>query len=269
MTDTPIAEVEATPDGARLHIPIPLRWGDLDAFNHVNNTSMLKLLEESRVRAFWLPDPGETAPPTAVLESSLHSGVLTLIARQEIEYLAPVPYQRHPLDVQMWFGKLGGSSIEVCYEVCSPRETAGEHGPPDGLRAGDDRRGEGGCGDGEAAAALRRRARRLEPLSRRPDRRTRTAPELTRAEQRPPRSLRNAHHDLLRDAGDQHPVSRVDLPGRETRAPLARSATSGRRAASRRCVRDDATTWRDRGSRPSARDASRRCRARAGSTPGS
>jgi acyl-CoA thioester hydrolase len=24
----------------------------------------------------------------------------------------------------MWFGKLGGSSIEVCYEVRSPRETA-------------------------------------------------------------------------------------------------------------------------------------------------
>ncbi|MFE1644969.1 acyl-CoA thioesterase [Microbacterium sp. P01] len=112
--------------GVRLHIPIPLRWGDLDAFNHVNNTAMLKLLEEARVRAFWKPDVGETAPPTAVLDSGLHSGVLTLIARQEIEYLAPVPYQRHPLDVQMWFGKLGGSSIEVCYEVCSPQETAEE-----------------------------------------------------------------------------------------------------------------------------------------------
>jgi acyl-CoA thioester hydrolase len=35
----------------RLHIPIHLRWGDLDAFNHVNNASMLKLLEEVRVRA--------------------------------------------------------------------------------------------------------------------------------------------------------------------------------------------------------------------------
>ncbi|WP_243074984.1 thioesterase family protein [Microbacterium sp. SS28] len=128
MTDDAIADVEATPQGVRLHIPIPLRWGDLDAFNHVNNTSMLKLLEEARVRAFWLPAPGEVAPPTAVLESGLQSGVLTLIARQEIEYLAPVPYQRHPLDVQMWFGKLGGSSIEVCYEVCSPRETPDENG---------------------------------------------------------------------------------------------------------------------------------------------
>jgi acyl-CoA thioester hydrolase len=31
-----------------------------------------------------------------------------------------VPYQRAPLDVQLWFGRLGGSSIEVCYEVFSP-----------------------------------------------------------------------------------------------------------------------------------------------------
>ncbi|WP_460784521.1 acyl-CoA thioesterase [Microbacterium tumbae] len=109
---------------ARLHVPIHLRWGDLDAFNHVNNTSMLKLLEEARVRAFWKPGPGEEGPSTAVLESGIEQGVLTLIARQEIEYLAPVPYQRLPLDVQMWFGKLGGSSIEVCYEVHSDPASA-------------------------------------------------------------------------------------------------------------------------------------------------
>jgi acyl-CoA thioester hydrolase len=108
-------------DTPRLHVPIHLRWGDLDAFNHVNNTSMLKLLEEARVRVFWVPDEGDFAPPTAVISSSIEAGVLTLIARQEIEYLAPVPYRREPLDIQMWFGKIGGSSIEVCYEVYSPR----------------------------------------------------------------------------------------------------------------------------------------------------
>ena len=123
MTDDLAVRAADAPGGRRLHVPIPLRWGDLDAFNHVNNTAMLKLLEEARVRAFWIPLPGEVAPTTAVIDSSLSSGVLTLIARQEIEYLAPVPYQRHPLDVQMWFGKLGGSSIEVCYEVYSPVET--------------------------------------------------------------------------------------------------------------------------------------------------
>ncbi|MBN7792375.1 thioesterase family protein [Microbacterium esteraromaticum] len=107
----------------RLHIPIHLRWGDLDAFNHVNNTSMLKLLEEARVRAFWQPEPGEQAPDTAVLSTGVDQGVLTLIARQEIEYLAPVPYQRRPLDVEMWFGKLGGSSLQVCYDVFSHAES--------------------------------------------------------------------------------------------------------------------------------------------------
>jgi len=105
----------------RIHVPIHLRWGDLDAFNHVNNATMLKLLEEARVRVFWSPIVGEEAPDTAVIDAGLDAGELTLIARQEIEYLAPVPYRREPLDVQMWFGKIGGSSIEVCYEVFSPR----------------------------------------------------------------------------------------------------------------------------------------------------
>ena len=115
-----IAAADAAP-GRRLHIPIHLRWGDLDAFNHVNNTSMLKLLEEARVRAFWEPEPGRAAAyPTAVVPAGATAGILTLIARQEIEYQQPVPYHREPLDVQLWFGKLGGSSIEVCYEVYSP-----------------------------------------------------------------------------------------------------------------------------------------------------
>jgi acyl-CoA thioester hydrolase len=112
----------------RIHVPIPLRWGDLDAYNHVNNTSMLKILEEARVRMIWRPERGEDAPSTAVLDSGLTSGVLTLIARQEIEYLEPVPYQRHPLDVQIWFGAIGGSSVDVCYEVRSPLDTADEEG---------------------------------------------------------------------------------------------------------------------------------------------
>ncbi len=115
-----VPEAGGSTAGLRLHVPIHLRWGDLDAFNHVNNTSMLKLLEEARVRVFWVPESGDTAPSTAVIESGIAAGVLTLIARQEIEYLAPVPYRREPLDIQMWFGKIGGSSIEVCYEVYSP-----------------------------------------------------------------------------------------------------------------------------------------------------
>ncbi|WP_439592577.1 acyl-CoA thioesterase [Microbacterium sp.] len=110
-------------DDTRLHIPIHLRWGDLDALGHVNNTSMLKLLEEARLRAFWRPEDGTDGPPTAVFDMSVLEGGgsrATLIARQEIEYLRPVPYGQRPLDVQLWIGRIGGSSIQVCYEVFSP-----------------------------------------------------------------------------------------------------------------------------------------------------
>ncbi|WP_137843419.1 thioesterase family protein [Microbacterium sp. 2FI] len=119
MTD----EAGAPPSsGRRLHVPIHLRWGDLDALGHVNNTSMLKLLEEARLRAFWRPEDGSDAAPTAVFDMSVLEGGgtrATLVARQEIEYLRPVPYGQRPLDVQLWVGAIGGSSVEVCYEVFS------------------------------------------------------------------------------------------------------------------------------------------------------
>ncbi|MFJ6652505.1 acyl-CoA thioesterase [Microbacterium sp. NPDC091313] len=107
----------------RIHVPIHLRWGDLDALGHVNNTSMLKLLEEARLRAFWKSDGIDPAPPTAIFDMDvLENGGAraTLVARQEIEYYRPVPYDQRPLDVQMWIGRMGGSSADVCYEVFSP-----------------------------------------------------------------------------------------------------------------------------------------------------
>ncbi|MEV8215227.1 thioesterase family protein [Leifsonia sp. NPDC077715] len=113
----------------RLHVPIKLRWSDLDAYGHVNNAEMLRLLEEARIEAFWATDDsgqgsGEAVGgSTAVLDGRPGADTLTLIARQEIEYLAPIPYLRQPLDVQLWLGRLGGASLEVCYEVWTPEGT--------------------------------------------------------------------------------------------------------------------------------------------------
>ncbi|SEN67955.1 acyl-CoA thioesterase [Cryobacterium sp. TMT1-3] len=105
----------------KLHVPIRLRWSDLDAYGHVNNAEMLRLLEEARILAFWVTeDDGAIGASTAVLDGRPGAATLTLIARQEIEYLAPVPYLRQPLDVRLWLGKLGGASLDVCYEVYSP-----------------------------------------------------------------------------------------------------------------------------------------------------
>jgi acyl-CoA thioester hydrolase len=107
----------------KLHVPISLRWSDLDAYGHVNNAEMLRLLEEARIQAFWVTEEtggSAVGGSTAVLDGKPGAATLTLIARQEIEYLAPVPYMRKPLDVRLWLGKLGGASLEVCYEVWSP-----------------------------------------------------------------------------------------------------------------------------------------------------
>jgi len=104
----------------RLTIPIHLRWGDLDAYGHVNNVTLLKLFEEARVRAFWRDPATDSAQDTAVIDAGRDGNSLTLIARQEIEYLQPMPYTQEPVRVDLWISRFGGSSIEVCYEALAP-----------------------------------------------------------------------------------------------------------------------------------------------------
>ena len=105
----------------RLHIQIPLRWSDFDAYAHVNNAEMLRLLEEARIQAFWRPDEGvEPVSDIAILDARPGAETISLIARQEIEYLAPIPYMRAPIDIEMWIGRIGGASLEICYELFSP-----------------------------------------------------------------------------------------------------------------------------------------------------
>ncbi|MCL3860346.1 thioesterase family protein [Actinotalea sp. K2] len=109
---------------SRLHVPVPLRWADLDAYGHVNNVAVLRLLEEARIAVFWrhpeAVDPG--AWPTAVLDAGPGASTHTLVARQEIEYLLPLAYRREPVTVEMWIGRLGGASIEVCYQLVTDLE---------------------------------------------------------------------------------------------------------------------------------------------------
>lgn len=104
----------------RLHVPIPLRWADFDAYAHVNNAEMFRLLEEARISSFWVNDDGTSGVQTAILDARPGASVVALIARQEIEYLAPIPYQRQPIDIELWIGRLGGASLEICYELYTP-----------------------------------------------------------------------------------------------------------------------------------------------------
>lgn len=110
----------------RIHVPVGIRFSDLDAFGHVNNAALLTLLEEARVAVFWnsgdLKIDGVNDVDAPVTDTS-GAGTITLVARQEVEYLAPVPYLREPLDVRLWIGRLGGASMDICYEVFGPAGT--------------------------------------------------------------------------------------------------------------------------------------------------
>ncbi len=111
----------------RLHARVPLRWSDFDAYAHVNNAAMLRILEEARIQAFWPRDDEDTDDDTtgvAIMDSRPGAEFNMVIAKQTIEYLVSVPYLRAALDVEMWIGRMGGASLEIEYEVYSPEGTS-------------------------------------------------------------------------------------------------------------------------------------------------
>lgn len=103
----------------RLAVPVTVRWSDLDAYGHVNNAALLTLLEEARITAFWSGGPAGS-PETAIIDAAPGATSLTIIARQESEYLAQIPHHREPIVVDTWIGRIGGASMLVCYEVLAP-----------------------------------------------------------------------------------------------------------------------------------------------------
>ncbi|TXR57062.1 acyl-CoA thioesterase [Quadrisphaera setariae] len=93
---------------AKRCVPVTVRWSDMDAFGHVNNVQVLRLLEEVRVHAF--EDLRDHGGP-----SLLESGVV--VARHEVEYLAPLVWRLAPVPTDIWITAVGGASFEVGYEI--------------------------------------------------------------------------------------------------------------------------------------------------------
>jgi acyl-CoA thioester hydrolase len=84
----------------------------MDAYGHVNNVQFLRLLEHARVIAFgqWF---GQKRSP-------LKEGML--VARHEIEYLAPLDFRHAPIRVDLWATKVSGASFDLGYELRDPSE---------------------------------------------------------------------------------------------------------------------------------------------------
>jgi acyl-CoA thioester hydrolase len=84
-----------------------MRWGDMDAQGHVNNSAYLEYLQEARVALLLSGSP--------VLHHLLDSG--TLVVNHQVEYLKPVRFSDRPLRIDLWVDAIGGSRFSIGYEV--------------------------------------------------------------------------------------------------------------------------------------------------------
>ncbi|MBK7421702.1 MAG: acyl-CoA thioesterase [Propionivibrio sp.] len=84
---------------------IPIRWGDMDAYGHVNNTLYFRYMEQVRIEyleSIGYSVPSERASP--------------VIINAACTFLIPLTYPGI-VEIRMFFGAPGRSSIPSSYEI--------------------------------------------------------------------------------------------------------------------------------------------------------
>lgn len=90
-----------------LRVELAVRWRDLDAFNHVNNSNFLTYLEEARL--IWLqglPGPwlSETCAP--------------VLAAATVNYRRPIGWPE-TVSIELYCERLGSSSLTLAHRIVS------------------------------------------------------------------------------------------------------------------------------------------------------
>ena len=84
---------------------IPIRWGDMDAYGHENNTIYFRYMEQNRVEN--LEQQGYKVMP---------EGTAPVIINASCTFLIPLTYPG-VVDIKMYCGQPGRSSIPTHYEM--------------------------------------------------------------------------------------------------------------------------------------------------------
>jgi len=84
---------------------IPVRWGDMDAMGHVNNTVYFRYMEQARIGWFDALVPGEQASATGIV-----------IVSASCNFRKPINYPG-TVEVRVFTGPPGGSSVPTFYEL--------------------------------------------------------------------------------------------------------------------------------------------------------
>ncbi|MGK0389851.1 MAG: acyl-CoA thioester hydrolase [Maribacter sp.] len=90
---------------------ITVRWGDMDAFDHVNNTVYFRYFETARIDYFLKVKWGW-------IEQKESDGIGPILANTSCQFIQPVRHP-HQLKIGVRGKKLGNSSLIQEYEVHS------------------------------------------------------------------------------------------------------------------------------------------------------
>lgn len=88
-----------------LTVRVPVAWGEMDSFHHVNNTVYLRWFETARIE--WLK-----------LVNFSDGGTGPILARTEIDYLVPVVWP-DTIDATIGVIAVGKSSVTLGYRITS------------------------------------------------------------------------------------------------------------------------------------------------------
>ena len=88
-------------------VTIPVQWGDMDAFNHVNNTRYLAWFESARIALFQR---------VGIATGSAGHGVGPILATTTCDFLIPVVWPA-TVTVGIRVTKVGETSVGQEYEV--------------------------------------------------------------------------------------------------------------------------------------------------------
>ncbi|WP_074866671.1 acyl-CoA thioesterase [Lysobacter enzymogenes] len=98
-------ENSAVAHTALIRVPLSVRWRDLDAFNHVNNSKFLSYLEEARLR--WMVTlPGH----------GMDEHVAPVVAAAHLNYRRPIEWPNE-IDVELFVERLGNTSLSVGHRI--------------------------------------------------------------------------------------------------------------------------------------------------------
>lgn len=86
----------------------PMRWADMDAYGHINNTVYLAYLEQARVDVFFTTARGRGL-------GGLATGIV--VAEHRIRYRLPISFSPHPLRIELWVSQVKAASYTCDYEI--------------------------------------------------------------------------------------------------------------------------------------------------------